>query len=235
MNILTSQENSTRFGRLPSKDIRALKYLLRLPNLITAETTTRTYKHWDTADVLDQGNTPHCVEYSGRQYLMSSPVRNKWKEPNGDLYRQCQLVDEWEGEDYDGTSVNALFKVLKSKGYVTEYRWAYDNDSVASYLLTTGPMVVGTDWYTGMMDTNRDGFVNTSGYQEGGHAYLLTGTNTRKRCPDGSLGAHRITNSWGVRWGENGRAWISYADFSKLLANWGEAAVAAEVMVKLTA
>jgi hypothetical protein len=234
MNLLTSQQNTKRFGRLPSKDPRSLNYLLQVPRG-ALEATQLTYKHWDTGLVLDQGSTPQCVEYSGRQYLETSPVRNKYTEPYGSLYKLCQQVDEWEGEDYEGTSVNALFKVLKEKGYVSEYRWAYDNESVAMWLLEKGPMVVGTDWYQGMLEPDEDNFVTVMGYPVGGHAYLLSGTNTRKKCPDGSLGAHRITNSWGRGWGDNGRAWVSYRDFSTLLRNWGEAATATEIKVKLAA
>jgi C1A family cysteine protease len=90
-------------------------------------------------------------------------------------------------------------------------------------------MVVGTDWHEGMLETDRHGFVHAAGFGVGGHAFVLKGANTRKRCPDGSLGAYRIANSWGTRWGDGGYAWLSIKDMRMLLANQGEACTAIEL------
>jgi C1A family cysteine protease len=63
----------------------------------------------------------------------------------------------------------------------------------------------------------------------GGHAYLICGANREMRCPDGTLGALRMQNSWGQSWGDGGQAWISYMDAATLLKDWGEAATSAEL------
>lgn len=170
-----------------------------------------------------------CVAYSGNRYLESSPVRNKpyaftW------LYRQCQMVDEWPGEDYDGTSVRALFKVLKREGLVSAYQWAFTVEPVIDHLLEIGPVVMGTNWYMDMMDPDRWGYLQPTGQSAGGHAWAIVGVSKTKVNPDGSFGAVRMVNSWGPNWGRDaGRAWITFKDLGKLIDEDGEAAIGVEM------
>jgi C1A family cysteine protease len=182
--------------------------------------------------VLDQGRTPQCVAYSSIGFLTAHPVVNKaidFKE----FYDACQRVDEWEGEDYEGTSVRAGFKVLKERGYVSGYQWALNADTVAQHILTTSPVVVGTDWYLDMFTPTSDGYITATGSVEGGHAWLLVGVNLMRHNPDGTLGAFRMRQSWGPGWGQNGRAWVTYSDMDKLIRSDGEACAAVEQKVVL--
>ena len=227
MSLIPANVDQRRFGRIAAPDKRDKNY--QASRFVLSLESLPRVRHWATGKVLDQGMTPHCVEYSGRQWLMSNPVRNQWPGDYGSLYKLCQQNDEWDGEDYDGTSVRALFKVLQSNGYVDGYAWAWDNFTVTAWILQHGPMVLGTDWYEGMMETDRDGFIHAPGAPVGGHAYLLHGTNRNKLCPDGTRGAHRICQSWGTAWGEHGYCWLSYKDTELLLANQGEACTAIEV------
>lgn len=188
-------------------------------------------KYHYTDLVLDQGMTSHCVGAAGRGWLSAGPVRNLSGPDMHQLYAAAQLVDEWPGEEpaYFGTSVRALFKVLKAQGYVSEYRWAFSLEPVINHVLTKGPMTLGTLWVAGMMETDNLGFIHLDGNEVGGHAYLMIGANREKKCPDGSRGAARIVNSWSESWGEKGRAWISFKDLSSLIQNYGEACTAVEV------
>mgnify|MGYP006891290300 CR=1 FL=1 len=70
------------------------------------------------------------------------------------LYNEAQKIDQWPGEDYDGTSVRAGAAVLKSKGYISGYNWAWDVETVVNALLTLGPVVVGTWWTYDMFFPN---------------------------------------------------------------------------------
>jgi C1A family cysteine protease len=104
---------------------------------------------------------------------------------------------------------------------VSGYRWAVSVDGILNHVLTTGPVVMGTDWYYGMLDTDRKGFVEPTGSSVGGHAWLIVGANRSK-----GFQAH---NSWGSSWGTaKGRFWITFQHMEPLLDNWGEAAVAVE-------
>jgi hypothetical protein len=221
------QADQRRFGRLPAPDPRDRKFAISRQYLASLPTA----KHWLTGKILDQLDTPQCVEFSGRQWLATSPIRNAWSKPSGWLYGECQRNDEWSGEDYDGTSVRALFKVLQRERYISQYGWAWDVETITGWILSQGPMVVGTDWHEGMLETDRHGFVHTTGFGVGGHAFVLKGCNRLKKCPDGTTGAYRLANSWGRFWGDGGYAWISIADFAKLLSNLGEACTAIELKV----
>ena len=189
-------------------------------------------KHWlSLGPVLDQGGTSQCVAYSGTKYLTTHPIVNKPPLAPADLYRECQRVDEWPGEepDYEGTSVRALFKVLKRIGLVTEYRWAFDAPTVISHVLTRGPVVLGTDWHLDMFTPDRWGYIWPIGESVCGHAYLMIGASQARKNPDGTVGAARILNSWGPNWAERGRAWLAFHALEYLIANQGEACCATEI------
>lgn len=216
------------FGRLPAIDFRDRAYLLKP---VTAQ-VVHTNRYWRAGDVLDQDGLPQCVAFAGQGFLLAGPVKNKMLHDPQWLYDQCQLADEWEGTDYDGTSVRALFKVLQREGLVSEYNWATDPLTTATHLLTAGPVVFGTNWYVGMEAPDEHGFIHATGGVAGGHAYLIVGCNVHKKCPDGSLGAFRMQNSWGLDWGRKGRAWIAFSDAAKLIAEYGEVATSTELKLE---
>lgn len=188
----------------------------------------RTFRSWLVKKpVLDQGPTSQCVAYSGVAYLKAHPVVNKPVDMV-ELYQACRKVDEWPGEDYDGTSVRALFKTFKTRGYVDSYHWAWDVFTVVQHVLTTGPVVMGTTWKEQMFYPGKNGYIRAVGPDIGGHAYLIVCVNTRRKNPDGTVGAARILNSWGEDWGQQGRAWISFADLDMLIKDSGEACASTE-------
>jgi hypothetical protein len=138
------------------------------------------------------------------------------------VYQDAKKVDEWEGEDYFGTSVRAGAKVLQRLGYIEKYLWAPTITDVVDALLYEGPIVVGTWWYESMMQPDEKGRVTvTDGYPEGGHSYVLNGVNVKS-------GWIRFKNSWGRSWGKNGSAFITIEDMARLLEDDGEACLAVE-------
>lgn len=215
-------------GRLVSKDDRDKKYLL--PR--RAEAATRTQRYWATQPALDQGATSQCVGFSGYQWLTAFPLRNRPTFTPAELYKAAQQQDEWPGDDYEGSSVRGLFKVFKDKGYVTEYRWADSVDAVVDHLLTTGPVVMGTNWTNGMFMADDQGYIDDiGGAATGGHAYLLIGANRKRKKADGKVGAVRLLSSWGDKWADRGRAWMSFDALAELIAQDGEACTATELLM----
>lgn len=176
----------------------------------------------------DQGSTSQCVAYSWTHWIEDGPVGHPGKAPLFQpkrLYDEAQKVDEWPGEGYDGTSVRAGAKVLQSWGLISEYRWAFDADTILDALLTTGPVVIGVNWYASFFEPDADGFIGKGedwGSIEGGHAVILNGANRTR-------GVVRGKNSWGAGWGVGGAFWLPLEALDRLIKEDGEAALAAEV------
>lgn len=206
------------FGRLLSVDGRDRLHLM--PPL----TVTRTQMFWITGPVLDQGSFPHCVGYAWKQFLQTTPRRTLVGPHAAQLYNEAQLVDEWPGEDYDGTSVRAGAKVLHARQYLSEYVWGYDTNTIKDFVLMRGPVVLGTIWTTGMMSPDSNGWVYPQGNVVGGHAYTACGYSTIRH-------AFRCINSWSRSWGQHGKFWLHENELSYLLSNGGEACSAIEKKV----
>ncbi len=216
-------------GRRYSPDRNDRRYMMPMLTLPGVDS-----RLWYSAGVLDQGGTSQCVAYSGFKYLTTGPITNRRpKQEPVDIYRECLKNDEWEGEDFEnGTSVRALFKVLKNWGYISEYRWAFDAETVINHVLAKGPVVVGTNWYRDMFTPhNLTGYMSLTGPNDGGHAWLIIGAYKNRRNPDGSVGAVRMINSWGPQWGQWGRAWLKISDLDRLIKEEGEACVASEIKI----
>lgn len=217
--------NMIALGRRVSKDERDHNYLLPRRR---AEAKPITSRSWRTPPAFDQGSTSQCVAYSGVRWLVTSPIINKpidfeW------LYQQCRINDEWPGEDYDGTSVRALFKVFKDMGLVGEYRWGFDAETVVNHVLTTGPVVMGTLWSAAMSNADKYGYSHADGNMDEGHAWCVVGANRARKNPDKTEGAIRYVNSWGTGWSQKGRAWVTFRDLEELIKADGEAAVGEEI------
>jgi hypothetical protein len=215
-------------GRLPAVDERDRRFAMAAPP------SERRFRSWlSPGEVWDQGWTSQCVAYAANRWLTSHRVVNKVAMTHEGLYAECQRVDEWPGEDYDGTSVRAAFKVLKTRGFVQAYTWASELEPVVRHILEVGPVVMGTDWTSDMFDVDEKGYIWPSGSVVGGHAWVAIAVNRNRKNPDGSVGAVRLLNSWGAEWGQWGRAWVTLPDMERLihgLEDWpGEACTAVEI------
>lgn len=210
-----------RLGRVIIPDLRDTRYLMK--SLLPKKAPERTYRYWWANGWWgDQGLSPECVAYSWLHWAEDGPITAEGTVPilNPNIvYQACQLVDEWEGEQYDGTSVRAGAKVLQSSNLIKEYRWAWDLDTAVNAVLELGPVVLGTHWTDSMFYPDKDNIIKYEGSIIGGHAYLLNGVNTK-------TGMARIKNSWGRGWGNNGHAYISFEDLERLIKVDGEACIA---------
>lgn len=219
----------SRLGRTFEEDPRDADYPISevVPRVPDGSGEGKTWNyHWPLGWWGDQGRTPHCVAYAWLHWAEDGPrTRRPYPAGSGpaadpaNVYGRAQRRDRWPGESYDGTSVRAGAKVLEALGMIDEYRWAESPRDVRRALLTTGPLVCGTWWWTGMMNADDDGFVSRTGGKVGGHAFKVDGINLDR-------GFVRAKNSWGRGWGDRGYFRVRLDDFWRLLEDEGEACLA---------
>lgn len=192
---------------------------------VTQDKPFRSYT-WRCNQWYDQGTEGACVAFSLGHELSARPsevakLEAKWLVEQ--IYWEAQKIDPWAGGSYpgaypfyEGTAVLAGVKVLHKLGYFESYRWAFSTDDAIRGIGYNGPCVIGVNWYSGMLDTDSNGYIRPIGSVVGGHAILVNKVNVKEEYV-------QVHNSWGRSWGVNGTAKITFADFDKLLQEYGEA------------
>jgi hypothetical protein len=154
------------------------------------------------------------------------------------LYYEARRIDEWPGEDYDGSSVRAMLDVLHKLGHrriyasrtnnpsigdgIAAFRWAKSVDEIRTAIALGVPVVLGIDWPESFYKPIKRGqswwLPEISASIAGGHAICCYGASDRRQ-------AVRLVNSWGSGYP---LVWLEYAKLERLLAGLdypGEAAV----------
>jgi hypothetical protein len=224
--LVVSDKKKVEFGlgRHYVEDIRDTNHLI--VDAFPKTVTNLTSKYWDDNSWWgDQGNTPMCVGYAWAHWIEDGPithVSNTHPVVAPDLiYHEAQKVDEWPGENYDGTSVRGAAKYLRTAGKISSYLWAFDVNTLINTVLNIGPVVIGSNWYNNMFYPDGSGLIRVAGRLAGGHAYVINGVDTKTQ-------RFRIKNSWGRSWGQQGHAYISFTDMSRLIRENGEVCLAVE-------
>lgn len=208
-------------GRRPFPDAKDHAHLMRmaLPDVVPPRPKSKAWRIWWYGS---QGQTSQCVGFAWHALLRAKPMLQRDPAPDF-IYHEAQKVDEWEGEDYDGTSVRAGAKVLQAAGKLVSYSWAFDVETVLNWIAFKGPVVLGTTWFEGMDHPDENGIVLPTGAERGGHAYTALTTNEKLRL----VGCQQ---SWPKPWGKNGRFFIRYEDLDQLIQNGGEACTPTEAV-----
>jgi hypothetical protein len=166
--------------------------------------------------LLNQGTTNSCVGHACSHFILTAPIMSHSVDPIA-LWHRAQEIDEFPGNEgtNSGTSVRAGFGVLREKNLITtDYRWAGNADEALRFVLTRGPVVVGSKWYPGMGSPANGVMQLTGNAGTTGHAYLLFGFS-----PDQD--AFMMANSWGPGWGIDGCAFLRYDALDQLMQQGG--------------
>lgn len=226
MRTVGVMDSPTRtFDRLPSTDPRNADFPIRaiLPSLAPR---TRTWRYVQ----LDQGSEGACVGFSVTMEAAACPVPvfgDPLRHPNVAevtamaewTYHRARQLDEYPGEDYEGSSVLGGMKAGVERGWYREYRWATGSpaqmaDDVITAIGYHGPVVFGANWVEGMDQPDASGTMHYSGAVRGGHAFIGSAYSVKRD-------AVFIPNSWGGA----GQGWLPRAEIAKMLADGGEACV----------
>lgn len=219
------------FDWRPEFDERSKLYPIRtmLPRV-----QNKTFTLWQNGEILDQGSEGACVGFGWTAEALAGPIQVDLNRVNGPMskepnrfanyvYKEAQKVDQWPGEDYEGTSVLAGAKIMMRYDVLHQYRWAFGIDDVVGALMSTGPVILGINWYSGMYRAP-GGKLSISGNRVGGHAILAIGYNPAS-VAFGGKETIVLQNSWGKSWGIDGIAEITVEDLDRLLKEGGEACV----------
>jgi len=136
------------------------------------------------------------------------------------LYSLATTLDPYSGmypPTDTGSNGLSIAKALQKLGLISGYQHA---TSLAAALtaLNDQACMVGTIWRGDMFNPMSDGRLKITGNIEGGHEYKLDELDVENKRV-------WILNQWGLDWGINGRAYLTWDDLGTLLANQGDCTV----------
>lgn len=215
-------------------DIRDRMYeppLLQLPNVHTARALI-------AIPVLDQGNEGACTGFalaSTINVLLAQRDTTEKVSPYM-LYRMAQMHDEWEGEDYEGSSIRGALRGWHNMGACEAHLWKKrrknitreaaknarktrlgpyyrlqkDVTSFHAALNEVGVLIVSAHVHDGWDDPIGSIKAPATMDKENApaHAFAIVGYNA-----EGFL----VQNSWGDTWGGDGRTIWTYDDWDHSL------------------
>ena len=166
--------------------------------------------------ILDQGNTPMCVAYSGAGEQASFDLSDLGHNYKWDFSYFFQRI----GGGPNGAVIRNAFKVRASYGYpllpphsgnsaashkiAAYYAVPKVIDLIKAALVQYGVLVAGLPWYNSWFTPHSDGKLPPADYQVGGHAIQITGYDAYGPWFD---------NTWGTAYGVHGRIQMSWAQF----------------------
>lgn len=215
-----------RLGRHVAHDSRSLRF--RAPARDPRKLAS--VRHRVNIQILDQGFVGSCTGHAGVAVLASDPfwpaseeILGRDRDPHlaaVDLYSEATKIDPWTGTyrpDDTGSDGLSVAKVLHAQGLISGYQHA---TSLAAVLTALAERVVmiGSSWLEGMYDVAADGHMDVRGLSAGGHEYALDEIDVpNKRV--------WMRNSWGSSYGLEGRAWMTWDELGRLLADQGDCTV----------
>jgi hypothetical protein len=231
-----------RLDRVPQFDEKSRGFQIRTRLETVSAGRLRRSGTFRPGATLDQGREGACVGFGGTHYLQGLKTRYSHQSASTarSLYLEAQKVDEWSGEAYEGTSVLAAMKVLKTWGRISAYDWVgAGSGTVIDDCVDTwgyvGGIVFGLPWMASMFKPRPSGLMEVDmSSLSGGHCIYAPGVRLKARLRgEGSkpLEVGVFQNSWGHHWGvpgyqqPGGFCYIRLEDLEKLLESGGEGAV----------
>lgn len=219
--------NDPRLGRNINHDPRSRLFPFRAAKDVELVST----RHQINIDVLDQGSLGSCTGNTGTYAMGANPfwptleeeVQNALdQEYAKQLYSDATAIDPFTGQwppTDTGSDGLSIAKVLKRRGLISGYRWAFSLHDMKAALLET-PVMLGIGWYTSFYrpDSNGNVRITSTATVNGGHEIIVDELDMENE-------RFGLTNSWGRDYGLDGRFYISFADMQRLLDERGDVVV----------
>jgi hypothetical protein len=126
--------------------------------------------------------------------------------PNNKYLSQCKINKDTSTKNWD-IAINYRIKSFKSIGSDNRIQ------RIKKSLSLLKPIVIGINTPYGFASSlNGDTWDGIVDDMRGGHALSLIGYDDNKEG-----GSFEIINSWGKGWGDNGKIWVKYSDFDKIV------------------
>lgn len=218
-----------RLGRHINHDSRSRAYALKAH----PATQLVSIRHQRRVPIFDQGQLGSCVPNAGLGCLGTDPF---WASLRVRLARERLIYDEsaclawyrqvtradpfpgqWEPDD-TGSDGLSMAKVFAAEGLISGYRHTFSFSDALAALMDL-PFITGINWYTSMFDCNGAGEVRIlpGATVAGGHEIVANELDMERE---------RVwfDQSWG-RFGVDGRFWLSFATYQRLLGEDGDVTV----------
>lgn len=192
----------------------------------------------ECTDIRNQGEEGTCVGHAAvaaaellywRKLAKPPDFSERW------AYEKAKLYDEWEGTNYEGTSVRGAVKAWEKVGMCPEDLWPYTPnkpgkpkseadekskefpiaqyercfglDNIKHAIHFRGCVLAGAQIHEGWFKSKKVIPYKSKYLPHGGHAILLVGYDDKKEIL-------WVRNSWGKEWGDKGYAGLTYKDAS---------------------
>ncbi len=203
---------------------RHINHDARSRNFRARTATLRSVTHKRYCPAFDQGNLGSCTGNAAVGAAMAAPLwiagRVLTEVDCVEVYSRATAIDPFPGKyppEDTGSDGLSVAKVMRDKGWVTEYRWAFGLDDALAALVVA-PLLIGINWYSSFDTPTSTGrlVMRDDAYVRGGHELVLTGISVSHRTVDG-------WNSWGPGFARLGRFTMGWKLFGRLLDEGGDA------------
>lgn len=222
-----------RLGRHIHHDPRSLDYQV-VAGPRGALVSVRHERH---IPVLDQGELGSCTGNAAFGACGTSPLYDAIPVDDVDRPTSDEAFDEAQAvalysaatklDDYDGawpptdsgSDGLSVAKAAKAVGLISGYTHATSLDAALT-ALQDGPVITGVNWYSSFDTPATDGTISITRHASvrGGHEFVVDELDVENE----RVG---FTNSWGASWGVDGRAYMSWDTWERLLGEDGDATV----------
>jgi hypothetical protein len=188
-------------------------------------TPIKTVSHREAQPVWDQGRIGSCTAHAALGCLVTEPFAKPGvtytEAACVELYRLETTLDDslipghYPPVDTGSTGPWSMQALIK-QGRISSFRHTRGMRT-ALRMLHRGPVSLGVPWYESQFQVDSDDtiHVDQSSGLAGGHQICVVGLDAERQLI-------RIRNSWGPGWGDQGHAWLSWADLELLLHLGGD-------------